>query len=1054
MPLLRRDLHPAVHVPCNIHGAIAVHRDKGLRASDLEPVEVDEGSGGVHHDALLPGLGLDLGLSLRLRVGVRLLGEGEGLDLELQHYRVDVQPLAAPVPGHLALQVCRERQRGVGVQLEIELALPAHIGVRVVELDDPHGLPVLAGEVPGHTPLGGLGVGLHVAALHVLLLLFRLDLKPAPRRLDLRLGDLPGLVPPLLAEFLVLVLQEDLLSLRLHHLELLLQQVRPLSLLVVLLVLVVVDALTRRAPLPLLPIPVPEMGVGVPDEVEELLVVDVPVAVLVRGLDEAEHVLRLEVPDPEELQGSPDLRRGQVAGLPRVEHAEGVVGQQGALAEALPHPDGLRPALEHVELGGDAEEHRQRGRLPPVRRAAAAAEDGHEEHDALPHRRGLERADQRVELGRLEVHVAVEVPERLPRGLPLVGRGPRELARGVEDHVPRLRAPQGQLGVRAVDQPLLQADVHDPADRLGLGQGHGHGVPAPLLLAHQAALEGRQQPPARQARRLPAVAELPHHPRELRRRQPPVGGRADELRDRLRPHRPRVVRVEHAEGGAEGLPPARGEALRAPARRERLRVGRARDPLERHHHVLDAAVPAPGAVEVVVGDQHVRREGDRLALVELERARLVELRARAAVAQAGELPRHRRLVVALVRDVHVLLDLDLLLLLLFLFLLLLLLLFLLLLLLLLGLERDERQVEHAVGLGHRLDDPLDERLVVPAHHELLPLLDHAPDRLREHPRLGHRRLHAEVQRLAEHVEALAEVHVRLAGVDAERLVGPGEGREPALAPDVAHVLHLQHVELDALHAHRVDDEPGRGVVEHLLPRRGLGDDHAGLAQLPPHVPVDLRDDEQVDALALADPAHAVGGLGVVPPRHVLPDRQHRGGVELVLDVHPGGVHLVIEREPARLRDAALGELEHAAGGADEDHLPVLLVEEDDAVTPREAAVEEVPRHVVVGHAGDQGADVDEGGPGPPCDAVEQQLRVPALGDQLVAADGGRGELVEHLAVGADLVVARPELDGHEVGGRPGEPDPPREEHGAPQLLPAGAELHALVPHVLLEDVVA
>ena len=57
----------------------------------------------------------------------------------------------------------------------------------------------------------------------------------------------------------------------------------------------------------------------------------------------------------------------------------------------------------------------------------------------------------------------------------------------------------------------------------------------------------------------------------------------------------------------------------------------------------------------------------------------------------------------------------------------------------------------------------------------------------------------------------------------------------------------------------------------------------------------LGDDEELDALPLADPAHAERPLGVVPERHVLGERQHCLGVRGVLDVHSGGVHLVVKR---------------------------------------------------------------------------------------------------------------------------------------------------------------
>ena len=72
------------------------------------------------------------------------------------------------------------------------------------------------------------------------------------------------------------------------------------------------------------------------------------------------------------------------------------------------------------------------------------------------------------------------------------------------------------------------------------------------------------------------------------------------------------------------------------------------------------------------------------------------------------------------------------------------------------------------------------------------------------------------------------------------------------------------------------------------------------------------------------------------------------------------VDLVVEGEALLDGDAALRELEHAAGRLDEDHLLVALVEEDDALHTREAVVlEQVARDLHVGHARHERARVDE-----------------------------------------------------------------------------------------------
>ena len=64
----------------------------------------------------------------------------------------------------------------------------------------------------------------------------------------------------------------------------------------------------------------------------------------------------------------------------------------------------------------------------------------------------------------------------------------------------------------------------------------------------------------------------------------------------------------------------------------------------------------------------------------------------------------------------------------------------------------------------------------------------------------------------------------------------------------------------------------------------------------------------------------------------------------------GNKNLIVEREAPLGGHARRLELDDAAGRAHEDHLAVVLVEEDDAVTPHHAVAEQCGRDLQVREA--------------------------------------------------------------------------------------------------------
>ena len=164
--------------------------------------------------------------------------------------------------------------------------------------------------------------------------------------------------------------------------------------------------------------------------------------------------------------------------------------------------------------------------------------------------------------------------------------------------------------------------------------------------------------------------------------------------------------------------------------------------------------------------------------------------------------------------------------------------------------------------------------------------------------------------LRERIEGLAQhVHDEAAlGIltHLEVLVAVEEHLEGILAPDIREVLAAQLVVLHALRLHRVDDEPGRNILERL----NLAHDPGGivalhLAQLALDELLHLGDHEHGDALPDADAAHPVSALRELAEHHVLSEREGRARGERVLDVHARRVDLVVEGEALLEADATL-----------------------------------------------------------------------------------------------------------------------------------------------------
>mmetsp|Transcript_19097 Transcript_19097/g.39340 ORF Transcript_19097/g.39340 Transcript_19097/m.39340 type:complete len:201 (-) Transcript_19097:644-1246(-) len=106
----------------------------------------------------------------------------------------------------------------------------------------------------------------------------------------------------------------------------------------------------------------------------------------------------------------------------------------------------------------------------------------------------------------------------------------------------------------------------------------------------------------------------------------------------------------------------------------------------------------------------------------------------------------------------------------------------------------------------------------------------------------------------------------------------------------------------------------------------------------------------------------------------------------------------------------------------------------------------------VAHARDEGAGIDQAVETAADAKVKESVHGPALLHGAAADDGGVREVVHDLAVDADLVLAVPELLREQVARCSAEAHTSAEEHVAAELLPARADLLAVVLHREGEDV--
>ena len=200
-------------------------------------------------------------------------------------------------------------------------------------------------------------------------------------------------------------------------------------------------------------------------------------------------------------------------------------------------------------------------------------------------------------------------------------------------------------------------------------------------------------------------------------------------------------------------------------------------------------------------------------------------------------------------------------------------------------------------------------------------------------------------------------------------------------------------------------------------------------------------------------ARIEGALRKVAEGHVLADRHRRARRQRLLDVDAEGVHLVEEGEATLRRDAAAGEREHLEPRAQQDHLAVGFVEEDDAVHRRQPVLQQVARHLQVGQPGDQRARVDQRVVRRTRrrHLVEEAAHRPLLGGERVLDDGGIGERRDHHRVVAALVLAPPKVERQQVGRRAREAEAAAEERLRAEVLAVGAQLEQLVLHRQRED---
>src|SRR5689334_1889341 len=95
--------------------------------------------------------------------------------------------------------------------------------------------------------------------------------------------------------------------------------------------------------------------------------------------------------------------------------------------------------------------------------------------------------------------------------------------------------------------------------------------------------------------------------------------------------------------------------------------------------------------------------------------------------------------------------------------------------------------------------------------------------------------------------------------------------------------------------------------------------------------------------------HAKRALGVVSECHVLANRHHSTSARQLLNINARRVYLIIEREAPLQSDTACRQRYNEPTGAQQDALPIVLVEKHYTVRVWQSAVEQEPGHFEVAH---------------------------------------------------------------------------------------------------------
>mmetsp|Transcript_6475 Transcript_6475/g.23063 ORF Transcript_6475/g.23063 Transcript_6475/m.23063 type:complete len:336 (+) Transcript_6475:1033-2040(+) len=298
------------------------------------------------------------------------------------------------------------------------------------------------------------------------------------------------------------------------------------------------------------------------------------------------------------------------------------------------------------------------------------------------------------------------------------------------------------------------------------------------------------------------------------------------------------------------------------------------------------------------------------------------------------------------------------------------------------------------------------------------------------------------------------------------------GHQPPQRGAPVHSLSVLDAQLRVLHARlalAVERKPRHQGAQHASVRLeiplelareaagGKANDAAPAIKVGDNEPRHLRDDDKGHGLADAELAHAPRALRGVAQRHVLAERHGGAGVRVLFDVHARRVVVVkVDEELLPLHSAQRQRLGRSAVSADDDHRPIVVVEEACRVHADEAHIEHEARGLLVGESRHQRARVNERAEARfrVREPDEQRFDVPSTAHQRVRRKLWRRQNADDLAVAAGLETTRQQLCGQQVARRAAEADAALEQRVRAQLLPARAQLHRLQAHRRGEDVVA